>query len=88
MIGVGGGLLELRIRLGEGRPSVDAIHDLARKGLGAAWLPWSLVAGECRDGRLVALGGRSDEVHFDVRLYRPRARQAALVEAVWAAADR
>jgi DNA-binding transcriptional LysR family regulator len=68
--------------------SPDAIHELARKGLGAAWLPWSLVAGECRDGRLVTLGGRSDEVHFDVRLYRPRARQAALVEAVWAAADR
>jgi hypothetical protein len=33
------------------------------------------------------LGGRSNEVHFQVRLYRPRARQSALVESIWSATD-
>lgn len=65
--------------------SADAMHELAIKGLGMAWLPWSLVAADCKRGLLTALGGRSEEVHFEVRLYRPRARQSALVEAVWAA---
>lgn len=64
--------------------SPDAIHELVRRGLGIAWLPWSMVAAECRAGGLSVLGGRSDEVPFDVRLYRPRARQSALVEAIWA----
>jgi DNA-binding transcriptional LysR family regulator len=68
--------------------SPDAIHEFVRKGMGVAWLPWSMVSGDCRSGTLIALGRRSDEVHFDVRLYRPRARQSALVEAVWAAANR
>lgn len=63
--------------------SPDAIHELVRKGLGIAWLPWSMVAAECRVGGLSILGGRSDEIPFDVRLYRPRARQNALVEAIW-----
>jgi DNA-binding transcriptional LysR family regulator len=68
--------------------SADAIHEFVRRGMGAAWLPWSIVSSECRSGDLTVLGGRSDEVPFDVRLYRPRARQTALVEAVWAVVDR
>jgi DNA-binding transcriptional LysR family regulator len=67
--------------------SPDAIHELVRKGLGISWLPWSLVAGDCTNGTLLRLGARSDELHFDVRLYRPRARQFPLVEAVWRATD-
>jgi DNA-binding transcriptional LysR family regulator len=68
--------------------SPDAVLEFVRKGMGVAWLPWSMAAGDCRSGTLVALGRRSDEVHFDVRLYRPRAGQTPLVEAVWAAANR
>lgn len=67
--------------------SPDAIQEFVMRGLGLAWLPWSIVAADCRNGTLVALGGRSQEVHFDVRLYRPRARQGALLEAVWASAE-
>ncbi len=67
--------------------SPDAIQEFVLKGLGIAWLPWSMVAADCKSKVLAALGSRSDEVHFDVRLYRPRARQSALVEAVWAATD-
>ena len=68
--------------------SPDAIQEFVRKGRGLAWLPWSMASGDCRNGTLVALGKRSDEVHFEVRVYRARARQSALVEAVWAAANR
>lgn len=68
--------------------SADAVQELVAKGLGLAWLPWSMVAIGCKQRTLAALGGRSDEVHFDVRLYRARARQSPLVEAVWAATDR
>jgi LysR family transcriptional regulator, hypochlorite-specific transcription factor HypT len=65
--------------------SADAIHEFVRLGLGFAWLPWSLVAADCKQGALAPLGGRADRIAFDVRLYRPKARQSALVEAVWAA---
>jgi DNA-binding transcriptional LysR family regulator len=68
--------------------SADAIQEYALKGLGVAWLPWSMVASDCKRGTLVALGKRSDEVHFEVRLYRRAARQPPLIEAVWAATDR
>lgn len=65
--------------------SLDAAHGAAAKGLGVAWLPWSMVAADCRRGALVSLGGRSDEIAFEVRLYRSRARLTDLAEAVWEA---
>lgn len=65
--------------------SLDAAHGAALKGLGVAWLPWSMVAVDCRRGTLVSLGGRSDEIAFEVRLYRSRARLADLAEAAWEA---
>jgi LysR family transcriptional regulator, hypochlorite-specific transcription factor HypT len=65
--------------------SADAIAEFVRLGLGHAWLPWSLVAADCKQGLLVRLGGRAETIAFDVRLYRPKARQSPLVEAVWAA---
>ncbi|MFY7905484.1 MAG: LysR family transcriptional regulator [Burkholderiaceae bacterium] len=67
--------------------SADAIQEYALKGLGVAWLPWSLVITDCKRGTLMALGKRSDEVHFDVRLYRRTHRLSADIEAAWAATD-
>ena len=67
--------------------SLDAIHGAALKGLGIAWLPWSMVAGDCTRGTLSKLGSRADEITFEIRLYRPRARLAALAEAAWSAAE-
>lgn len=67
--------------------SADAIQEFVLKGLGVAWLPWSMVASDCRSGVLAPLGNRSDEVHFQVRLYRPRLRQSPLLEQVWDATD-
>lgn len=68
--------------------SADAILELALKGAGMAWLPHSLVAQPLRQGLLKALGGKADQIPFEVRIYRHRARQAPLVEALWEATDR
>jgi DNA-binding transcriptional LysR family regulator len=68
--------------------SADAMLELAIKGLGMAWLPASLSTAAIKRGVLKPLGGRADQVHFEVRMYRPKARQSALVEAVWAATVR
>ncbi len=67
--------------------SADAIQEFVLRGLGMAWLPWSLVAADCRSGLLQVLGTRSDQIPFDVRLYRPRARGRALLESIWARTD-
>ena len=64
--------------------SLDAARGAVLHGLGVAWLPWSMVAGDCRRGAMVAMGGASDHIAFEVRLYRPRARMTPLAEAVWA----
>jgi LysR family transcriptional regulator, hypochlorite-specific transcription factor HypT len=68
--------------------SADAMLELALKGMGVAWLPHSLAAASIRKGVLKPLGGRGDQVHYEVRLYRLRGRQSPLVEAVWAATNR
>ena len=68
--------------------SADAMLELAIKGLGMAWLPASLCTAAIKRGVLKPLGGRADQVHFEVRMYRAKARQSALVEAVWAATVR
>ncbi|SAI70448.1 LysR family transcriptional regulator [Bordetella ansorpii] len=68
--------------------SPDGVHGLALKGLGVAWLPWSMVAGDCRRGVLAVLGGRAEEISFEVRLYRPRMQLSDLAEAVWEATQR
>lgn len=68
--------------------SADAILELALKGVGMAWLPHSLVVQPLRQGLLKALGGKAEPIHFEVRIYRHRAPQSALVEAIWDATDR
>lgn len=65
--------------------SADAVYEYVRKGLGVAWLPWSMVHADCAASRLAVAGDRRLEVHFDVRLYRPKRRLAPMAEAVWQA---
>lgn len=92
-----GRLLGDRLAAGFDRPlpppqvvcdSADAMLELALKGAGLAWLPHSLVAQPIRQGLLKPLGGKADQIHFEVRIYRHRGRQPALVEALWDATDR
>jgi DNA-binding transcriptional LysR family regulator len=66
--------------------SADALSEYVLKGLGVAWLPWSMVHGECKAGRMALAGDRRMEVRFEVRLSRPKRRLHALAEEVWQAA--
>lgn len=68
--------------------SADAILELTLKGVGMSWLPHSLVAQPIRQGLLKTLGGKAEQVHFEVRIYRHRGRQSPLIEAIWEATDR
>ncbi len=90
-----GRLLGDRLAAGHGLPppqvvcdSADAMLELTLKGVGMAWLPHSLVAQPIRQGLLKPLGGKAQQVHFEVRIYRHRGRQSPLVEAIWEATDR
>ena len=65
--------------------SADAHYEYVQKGLGVAWLPWSMVHADCKSGRLAPAGSPRMEVRFDVRLYRPKRRLSPLAEAVWQA---
>lgn len=63
--------------------SADAVFEYALKGLGVAWLPWSMVSGACKAGRLVVLGDAHVEVGFEVRAYRAKRRLSPLAERLW-----
>jgi DNA-binding transcriptional LysR family regulator len=63
--------------------SADAVYEYALKGLGVAWLPWSMVSGACKAGQLVVLGDAHLEVRFEVRVYRAKRRMNALAERMW-----
>lgn len=63
--------------------SVDALLEYALQGVGVAWLPWSLVATACKEGRLAVLGDATLVVAFEVRLYRSKRRLGPFADAVW-----
>jgi LysR family transcriptional regulator, hypochlorite-specific transcription factor HypT len=65
--------------------SPDAIHALALKGLGIAWLPWTLVAKDCEQKRLTVLKQPGwPTIPFEVRIYRKKKKLSDFVEKVWA----
>jgi LysR family transcriptional regulator, hypochlorite-specific transcription factor HypT len=51
---------------------------------GIAWLPLSLVQEDLGTGRLLRAGEPAWDIAVEIRLCRPRARQAAAAEAFWA----
>lgn len=63
--------------------SADANYEYVLKGLGLAWMPWSMVRGDYQAGRLAVAGEPELEVHFDVRLYRPKRHLGAAAEQFW-----
>lgn len=65
--------------------SADAAHEFVLRGFGVAWLPRSMVAADCRQGRMVEVGDRSHQVPLEVRLYRSRNPLGALAEGLWQA---
>ncbi len=63
--------------------SVEVAWSLVRKGRGVGWLPWSVVAADCASGALCVLGGRQNQVPFEVRLYRPKEPLSIAAELAW-----
>jgi len=56
---------------------------MARDGRGVAWTALSLVEDDLAAGRLVRAGAPEHDVPIEIRLWRPRARQAPAAEALW-----
>jgi len=59
---------------------------MARDGRGVAWTALSLVKDDLDSGRLVRAGGAGDETPIEIRLWRPKARQAPAAEQLWSKA--
>lgn len=67
--------------------SADALLEYVLKGLGVAWLPWSLAAGACKARQLAPLGGKALEISFEVRIVRAKRRLSPAAEAFWQSVD-
>lgn len=67
--------------------SADALLEYALKGLGVAWLPWSLVAGPCKARQLAPVGSKALEIGFEVRIVRAKRRLSAAAESFWQTVD-
>ena len=63
--------------------SVEVAWALINKGRGIGWLPWSVVAHDCKMGKLRVLGGRQNEVPFEVRMYRAKEPLSVAAEMAW-----
>ncbi len=65
--------------------SADALLEYVQKGLGVAWLPWSLAVGACQQKTIVPLAGKAMEIAFEVRMVRAKRRLSPLAERLWEA---
>lgn len=65
--------------------SADALLEYVQKGLGVAWLPWSLAVGACQQKKIVPLAGKAMEIAFEVRMVRAKRRLSPLAERLWEA---
>ncbi len=72
-------LLQRRVEI----DSADAQYEYVERGLGVAWLPWSLAHLACKSGLMAPAGDRKMEVRFEARLYRPKRRLKPVAEAIW-----
>ncbi|MBP0484967.1 LysR family transcriptional regulator [Sagittula salina] len=57
--------------------------EMAKAGLGIAWLPHALAQADVARGRLVHAGTSADDVPLRVLIHRPRARLSPHCEAFW-----
>ncbi len=67
--------------------SADALLEYALKGLGVAWLPWSLAVGAHKARQLATVGGKALQIAFEVRMVRPKRRLSPVAESLWDAVD-
>lgn len=62
----------------------SVLTTMAREGRGVAWSALSIVNEDLEAGRLVRAADPSRDVHIEIRIWRPRARQTPAAEALWA----
>jgi DNA-binding transcriptional LysR family regulator len=67
--------------------SADALLEYALKGLGVAWLPWSLAVGASKARQLAPVGSKALEIGFEVRIVRAKRRLSPAAEAFWQTED-
>jgi DNA-binding transcriptional LysR family regulator len=67
--------------------SADALLEYALKGIGVAWLPWSLAVGACKAKRLAPVGGKALEIGFEVRMVRVKRGLSPAAESFWQTID-
>ena len=70
------------------RAAVMWAENAARSTARAPPAGTALASAAVKAGLLKVLGGRGDQIHFEVRLYRHRARQSGLIEAAWDMSNR
>ena len=63
---------------------VETLRATALAGLGAAWLPESLIAGDLNSKALVRAGADDLDVHLTVTAYAPRSAVEGRVGRIWA----
>lgn len=83
--GLGRGGHDLHLRTVTESDFAESLHEQALQGVGVAWLPRALVAGDLRSGRLVLAERKGLPLRFEVRLYRPRQPRNDLLERIWRA---
>jgi DNA-binding transcriptional LysR family regulator len=62
----------------------NVLAAFARDSRGVAWLPMSLIRDDIASGALVRAGDPVEDIEIEIRIWRPRARQAPPAEAFWA----
>ena len=67
--------------------SADALLEYALKGIGVAWLPWSLAVGACKAKQLAPVGGKALEIAFEVRMVRAKRGLSPAAESFWQTID-
>jgi DNA-binding transcriptional LysR family regulator len=65
--------------------SADAQFEYVARGIGVAWIPWSLAHPECKAKRFAQAGERRLEIKLELRLYRPKRTLSPKAEAMWRA---
>lgn len=67
--------------------SADALLEYALKGMGVAWLPWSLAAGACKARQLAPVGSKALEIGFEIRMVRAKRKLSPAAELFWQTVD-
>ncbi len=63
--------------------SYESILEMAKRGVGLAWLPQRLIQDEWKQGRLMVVGDASMRVGFDICLYRLRNSTNPIANSIW-----